>query len=479
MPRQASRLLLLLAALALVAASASGCGSSGTSASKLGTALSYLPKDAPVVVALDTDPNGDQWQQVEDLIGKFPGGGQAKQQFKSSFGARSGLDWDKDIKPLLGDDLVVSVSPSSSPGGSSNYVVAWPVKDEAAAKRLLAKDKTSKTTLDNGTIVAAQTPAEVDAAVQRAKGSDHMTEQDFTNALGGLDQHALVRVTGNVQALIAGQPGAAAARKVKWVSALRTFGAAVAAEPDGVGLKFNVKTDAGSLTEKDLPLASGSQAVPVVRRAGEIGFGVRNLAQLYTFGQAAARITDPAGYAKFVARKARTSKQLGINVDRDVLGQFTGNATISVSLDGKYAMRADLRDPPRMEAALKKIAGSYKKLAKGKSITVTVPKNGKGFYAVTAATGKSYVFGVVGRSFVVGTDAARAAQLAGQSASNVSGAKGALVLASDARALVNAAAARRGQGVAAQLFTGSLGDLIGWAESETSGLTGSLKLFIR
>jgi hypothetical protein len=86
---------------------------------------------------------------------------------------------------------------------------------------------------------------------------------------------------------------------------------------------------------------------------------------------------------------------------------------------------------------------------------------------------------VVGKSFVVATDAARAAQFAGQSPSTVNGAKGAFVLAFDARALANAAAAQRGQGVAAQLVTGSLGDLIGWVDSETSGLTGSFKLFIK
>jgi hypothetical protein len=112
-------------------------------------------------------------------------------------------------------------------------------------------------------------------------------------------------------------------------------------------------------------------------------------------------------------------------------------------------------------------------------VHLVAPKSGKGFYTIASATGKKYVFGVVGKSFVVATDAARAAQFAGQSPSNVSGAKGSFVVASDARALVNAAAAQRGQGVAAQLITGSLGDLIGWVDAETSGLSGSLKLFIR
>jgi hypothetical protein len=479
MPRRTVRLLLLLVTLALVAATSSGCGSSGSSGSKLDAALSYVPKDAGVVFAVDTDPDGDQWQQVEDLLGKFPGGGQAKQQFKSAFSSRAQLDWDKDVKPLLGNDLVISYSSPPAPGQPAPYVLAWDVNDADAAKRLFDKVHATTAVLDGSTIVAARTKDDANAAVQRAKGDNHMTEQDFTNALGDLDKDSLVRVTGNLQALIAGQPGAAVARKVKWVSALRTFGATIAAEPDGIAYKFNVKTDAGSLTEKDLPLASGSEPAPVVRRAGEVGFGVRDPAQLYTFGQAAARITDPSGYAKFVRDKAKASKQLGVNIDRDIFGQLTGNTAFSVALDGKFAMRADLRDPAAMEATLKRAAPNFKKLAKGKPVTVTAPKNGKGFYAITSATGKKYVFGVVGKSFVVATDAARAAQFAGQSPSTVNGAKGAFVLASDARSLANAAAAQRGQGVAAQLITGSLGDLIGWVDSETSGLTGSLKLQIK
>jgi hypothetical protein len=330
----------------------------------------------------------------------------------------------------------------------------------------------------DGTVVAAGTPEDLDAALKRAGGDDHLTEEGFNSSLGAANKDALVRVTGNIQALVGSTPDAAAARKVKWVSALRTFGATVSADPDGIAYAFDVKTDAGSLTEKDLPLAAGSEAVPVVRRAGEIGFGVRNPAQLYTFGLAAARITDPAGYAKFVRQKAKASKQLGVNIDRDVFGQLTGHTDFSVALDGKFAVRADLRDPAAMEATLKRIAGGYKKLAKGKPVTITAPKNGEGYYRL-ASVDKNYVFGVVGKSFVVATDAARAAQFAGQSPSTVSGAKGAFVLASDARALANAAAAQRGQGVAAQLITGSLGDLIGWVDAETSGLTGSFKLFIK
>lgn len=471
-------LFLALAAVALVLVAA-GCGTK-SSGSGLDTALSYVPKGAPLVVAIDTDPGGSQWQQVDKLIGKFPFGGQVKQQFKSAFSSRSGIDYDKDVKPLLGNDLVVAVTASPGSGTPTPYVLAWKVGDEGAAKDLLQKNSSKAGTFSvvkDGVFVAADTKADLEAALKRAGGGDHMTEQDFTDSLGDLDKDSLVRVTGDFQALLADQ-SAAAASKVKWLGALRTFGLTFRAESDGIALAFDAKTE-GGLQDKDLPLASGSQSAPVVRRAGEVGIGLRNPAQIVTFGQAVSQLTDPAGYANYTRQKAKLAKQLGVNIDRDVIGQLTGNSAVSIALNGDFALRADLRDPAAAEATLKKAAPRLVKIAKGKSLGLSTPKNGKGLYAIAQANGKKLVFGVVGKSFVAATDAARAAQFAGQSPSTVPGAKGSLVLASDARTLANAIAQRQGQGTAAQIVTGALGDLIGSIDAETSGITGNLKLHIK
>ena len=456
-----------------------GCGSK-SSGSALDTALDYVPKAAPFVIAIDTNPDGGQWQQVDHLLGKFPFGGQVKGQFKNAFNARSGVNYDKDIRPLLGNDLVVAITGAGSSGGKTPYVLAWKVKDEAAAKRLIQSRPTNLAVVKDGVVVAADSKPALDAALKRAGGSDHMTEQDFTSALGTLPHDALVRAVGNFQALLTG-PQAAAARKVKWLGALRTFGVTLRAEPDGIAWAFDTKTDSGGLTPKDLPLAAGTLSPPVVKRAGEIGFGIRDPAQIVTFGQQVARITNSQGYGKYVSDKAKLSKQLGVNVDRDLIGQLTGNATMSVGLKGAFALRADLRDPAAATRTLRTVAPRLVTIAKsrGKTAALSAPKNGKGFYALTEPNGKKVAFGVVGGSFILATDAARAAQFAGESPSAVAGTKGSLVVSSDARALANAVAAQRGQGVAAQIVTGALGDLVGSLESETSGLKGTLKLQIK
>jgi hypothetical protein len=473
----------LIAAVALVA---TGCGST-SSGTSLDTALSFVPKDAAVVVAIDTNPDGDQWQQVDQLLGKFPFGGQVKQQVKAAFNSRANLDYDKDIKPLLGNDMVYAVPAPTGQEAQTPFVFAWKLKDEAAARRLLqATTEKSPTTIQgldvygrpptnfavikDGTLVVADTFDSLGAALKRPDG-DHMTESDFTSALGDLDKDSLVRATGDFEQLLK-SPSAAEAKKVKWINALRTFALTLRAESDGIAFDFHANTDANGLTPQDLPLASGSASPPIVKRAGELGFGVRNPAQMWPFLEEVARVRNPKSYPGLLRNKAKVSKQLGADFDRDVIGQLTGNASISVAIDGGVAARADLRDPTAATAMLKK----FERVAK---VPVTPPSSGNGFYTVTQANGKKLVFNVIGRSFVAATDAARAAQFAGQSPSAVDGAKGSLVFFSDARALANAVAAQRGQGVAAQIVTSALGDLTGSIQAETSGITGHLKLQIK
>ncbi|MDX6476549.1 MAG: hypothetical protein QOH95_2060 [Gaiellaceae bacterium] len=482
----------LAAALAVLALVATGCGSKSTS-SGLDTALSYVPKDAGVVIAIDTNPDGGQWQQVDHLLGKFPFGGQVKQQAKAAFNARANLDYDKDIKPLLGNEMVYAMGQPTGQETATPFVFAWKLKDETAARRLLqattekspvtiqgldvyGRPPTNFAVIKDGTLVVADTFDALGAALKRPSG-DHMTESEFDSGLGDLKKDSLVRATGDFQRLFR-NPGAVAARKIKWVGALKSFAFTLRADSDGIEYAFKFDTDSGGLASNDLPLASGPQSPPVVKRAGEIGFGIRNPVQIVSFAQQAASITNPKGYGKYLRDKTRLSKQLGVDVDRDLIGQLTGNASLSASVNGELAARADLRDPAAAAATLKKVAPRLVRIAKRRGKTVTLSTAGN-IYTLSQPNGKKLVFGVIGKSFVVASDAARAAQFAGESPSSVSNAKGSMVVFSDARALANAIAAKRGQGVAAQIVTSALGDLTGSVQTETDGITGSVKLQIK
>src|SRR4051794_31358956 len=93
-----------LASAVAVAGCGGGAGSSGKDA--LDEAFGYLPKTAPLVVAVDTDPNGSQWRSLSTILHKFSFGDQVSQQLKQAVSSQ-GLDFDKHIKPLLGNEAVI------------------------------------------------------------------------------------------------------------------------------------------------------------------------------------------------------------------------------------------------------------------------------------------------------------------------------------------------------------------------------------
>lgn len=492
------RLSLTFSALAVLVAAliAAGCGSGG--GSSLGDALSFVPKDAPVVFAVKTDPDSEQYKNIGKIAKKFPGANQIESQLKQSL-SRSGANYEKDVKPLLGNDLVAAVPSAKDLGGAGNStIVTLKVKDEDKAKELIKKDAkkigdkdgaelyqesagSNVTTVKDGVIVSADTRQLVEQALS-AKDGDHMSDDDFNDRLGDLDKDALIRVGGDMQAILAASPNGGVARKVKWVGALRGFGVTLKSESDGLAVDFAAKTE-GDLSDQDLPIASGDESAPILRRGGEIGLGVRDVAQIVEFGQQAAKAANPSGSSQFESQKKQVNKQLGIDIDKDLIGQFTGNTSMSFSLDGKYAVRSEVKDPEALKATLAKVADDLPKLLEGsgeKNVGLAKPKAGNDYYALATPDGKNVIFGVVDKVFVVASDAARAGQASTQSPSPVSGAKGAVALGADAEALVNSALRRLGGGRASQAaaFTGPLGDMTGSMKADPGSLTANLKLKI-
>jgi hypothetical protein len=308
-----------------------------------------------------------------------------------------------------------------------------------------------------------------------------MSDSDFNDRLGDLDKDSLLRVAGDMQAILSASPNGGMARKVKWVGALRGFGVTVKSESDGLAIDFAAKTE-GDLSDQDLPIASGDGSAPILRRGGEIGLGIRDAAQIVEFAQQASKSANPSGSARFEKQKAKVNKQLGIDIDKDLIGQFTGNSSMSISLGGRYAIRSEVKDPEALKGTLAKVADDLPKLLEGsgkKNVGLAKPKGRNHYYALATPNGKSVIFGVVDKVFVVASDSSRAGQAATQSPSPVAGAKGAVTLGADAEALVNSALKRiGGQAAQAAAFTGPLGDLTGSMKADSGSLTANLKLKI-
>src|SRR5215217_5353633 len=144
--RYLAALVACIAAFALVAAGCGGSDSGGSS--DVGTVLSYVPADTPFALELDTDLNGPQYKALDSILNRFPGADTIKALIKSqlTMGIK-GVDFDKDVKPLLGNPAVISATDVGSFLSSSEeagFGAALQVDDEDALQSLIDKTKPAK-----------------------------------------------------------------------------------------------------------------------------------------------------------------------------------------------------------------------------------------------------------------------------------------------------------------------------------------------
>ena len=495
---------LLASLLVLVGLVVSGCGGGDDSGSALDSALAFLPKDTPFAFVADTDVEGDQYKNVSDLIDKFPFGDQVKATIRGQLEQLGGgVDFNDDVKPVLGNPAVLGAADTETvTGDASNYILAIQAKDQGALEDLVDKlnpretgDASGATLYEAGgtdfavkddLFVIADSQEQLKSALERADGDDHFDEDTFSEALDGLPDGALMRLYVDVEGLLESDPGSADARKVKWIGALRSLGLTATAKDDAVDVDFRLRTE-GDLSDEELPIAAGDDAPPVIKRQGEVGLGVRDLAHIVQFAENAGQAIDPAGFGDYEQAKKTIDSQLGVSLDDDLIGQMTGNVSASVAIDGGFGVRAELKDPQEFRRTLAKVADVLPSFAEGAgfgTVGLSKPKAGEDFYALAQPDGDAVVFGVVDDVLVVASDARRAGELAGQEPTAVEGAKGSVVVGADAEQLVNTLLQQFGPmlgipdlgGFGTGLLTRPLGDLNGYVNSSTDELRGKFTL---
>jgi hypothetical protein len=486
--------------LALAVLAIAGCGGGGDSGSPLDSALAVLPKDTSFAVAIDTNVDGDQYKALGKLAEKFPFSGQIKSSLLKQLEQSSGgASFDDDIKPVLGNPLVLGRA-----SAAADLVAAIRAKDEGKLDDLISKTKPQKigeasgATLykENDTVLAvkddllvfAGNEAQLKSALERADGDDHFDEDTFNEGLSGLPDGALARVYLDVEELLKSDPESADARRIKWIAALRKAGLTVTAKDNAIDIDFRARTE-GDLSDDDLPIASGDQAPPVVRRRGEVGLGIRDLAHIVHFAENAGQAIDPSGFGDYEQAKKTIDKQLGVSLDNDLIAQLTGDVSATVALDGGFGVRAELKDPQAFEKTLAKVADVLPSFAEGAgfgTVGLSKPKAGQKFYALAQPDGDAVIFGVVDGVLVVTNDAKRAAAVAAAEPADVSGASGSVTVSADAEQLVNRILNQFGPALGlgdlgslgAGMFTRPLGDLNGWMSASPDELRGKLTLAV-
>ena len=494
----------LLSVLALLAATGalalSACGDEDDSAaSPLDEALGYLPEDSGFAFIASTDL-GD-YENIQKLVDKFPFGDRFKDGLKEGL-EEEGVNFEEDVQPLLGNELVIGVADNASfikSDSDTPFVLAIQADNEERLRALVERDGEAQGESeghelykgqDDDTFMAIKDDVFVlsndeetlkQALAQRGE-DDRLTEDDVEPAFEGLSEEAPIRGYANLAALLATDPDTKEALKVKWVEHLETFGFTADANENEVAIEYLARTDTEGLSDEDLPLASGSEPPRVLEREGgrsEILLSLRDPSQIVDFALATAKVLDPSGYAEFETGKESIGKQLGIDVDTDVLDQMKGDVASAITIDGKFGVRAELEDAAAFEKTLAKIMDRLPEVSD--DVTVTKPTKGSRFYGVATEGGESYAVGVAEDSLVLANNGALAAEVATRGLVEAEGLEGAFVAVADAERLANEALAMFAGGVEAiggSLFTGPLGALTSSAEASTEGISGSLRLEI-
>jgi hypothetical protein len=490
---------LLAAALWLCAfAAASGCGGDDGASGPLESALAYVPENTPFVVAIDTDLEGDQYKSLQAILDRFPGGVKIDDLFAGQLeGGNEDVTFAKDVRPLLGNPFVVSATDVTSfiSHSDDDFVAILDADDSEALDRLIDKTKPQKqgevggATLydDDGTVFAVEENTVVfagsqrllEAALERADAGDGMDVERFEDGLEGLPEEALARVFFDVHALLEQDPDTADARKVDWIRALRTFGLTASVEDDAAGVEFNLKAE-GDLTDEDLPLAAGDEVPSVVRREGEVAFGVRDPSQIVTFFEGALQAVEPRAFGDYETGKRAISQRLGVNLDEDLFGQLTEDLSVSLSVNGSFGARAQVKSPDAFADTVDKVARALPQL--GSSLGVTDVRRSGSLYEARLADGGRFFFGMRNDAFVAASDAARARRVGSAEPSSVDGADGSLVMAGNAEQVALQVIEQMGPQLGLTgllgggLFARPLDELSGSVSSSTDGMHGRFSL---
>jgi hypothetical protein len=357
----------VVAAIALVAA---GCGSSssGSGSRSLTTELSYFPPQSPFVMTARTAAQSSSVASAKTLEAKLPTVAFAKAAIFGAL-AHQGINYQRDIAPLLGNPVAFGIPSAGGSAASTDFLAVWSTRDGSKLSALVHKLPVHSTgaidganlyatsagwelAVDGATLVFGRNQADVIAALSRHANNQGMSATEYSDAVSGLPSNAAVEIFGDLSQVLA-EPGAATARRIPWVAALRGYAATFSTSRTGVTLSFHLSTDSSALSASQLPIANGSGS-PSVVGALPIQLGIRDPAQIVDFIESASQATSAHGYAKFLRQEAALRRRTGVDLQA-LVSQLTGDLTVDSDSRTTLA-RVDVSDPATVSQILTKVA---------------------------------------------------------------------------------------------------------------------------
>jgi hypothetical protein len=308
--------------LVVVAALAAGaCGGDG-GGDGVGAGAEIAPASSAVFVSVANDPNGEQWQTAEELVGRFPSGRDAVAEFVEGL-EEEGLDFERDVRPALGPEVdLVVLDIASAERGEGTVVLTQP-PDEAKLEALVAKgDDVAYEMVDDWAVIAEDAAAI--AAFEEARGDESLAETEaWRDATDDLPDDALVRgfVSGAALTSAAAAEGGGAGTSFLPGGGVASVGFAVRAEDEGVRL------DAATPTPEEDAAEPYEASFPDELPAGALAY--------VSWSDAAERIRQglrQAGdqNAEIDRYVAQAELALGVSLERDVLPLLEGEGALAV-----------------------------------------------------------------------------------------------------------------------------------------------------
>jgi hypothetical protein len=237
-------------AIGLFAAGCGGTQGAGTGASDI------VPADAPIYIAVDTDPESSQWKTVDALAGHFPDKQKAVNAIKKQLRDSASVDWETDVKPALGKELDFVWLDLQH--GAQDFVLLAQPHNEGKFKALIAKANAQD---PSGQVVYEKVGdwevlAETRAMIERfRKASSSATatlsdEPSFTHAMETLGSDSIVRayVSGpRIMDLIRASSPPDAKKFINQAGTLDWFALRLGARADGIGWDTIVHGTPGKL----------------------------------------------------------------------------------------------------------------------------------------------------------------------------------------------------------------------------------------
>ena len=467
-----------------------GCGSSSKpAASPLSSELSYFPSSSPFVMTLVTDPGSAAVKQGQALVGKFPDGSLGEAALMSKL-QQVGINYDADVRPVLGNPVAFGLAADRLAGGARNqFLLAWITKDPAKLSSLIKKvfrGAPSAGTHDGATLYQLSSAALgvsgatlllgsstglIEAALDRHANRSGIGQSQYSREMAGLPQNTLIQTFGSLNGVLS-RPSAAKARRVPWVAALRGYAAAITANSSGLTFRYRLDTSGAPLTSSQLPVAEGTSA-PALAGTDPIIGAVTDPAHAIKFLEAAEQLTSPSRYAAFEKRQANVRRRTGVDLN-DLPSMLTGDLIVQ-SDTHKTMARAVVSDPAAANRTLAKLASQPKDVF---ASATSVRRLSAGFWEIKESR-TAITVGIVGNELVIGSTTPGALQaFASAPPVAAAGAQGTVAYRIALPTLLRLTLKQAPSQLAQTILT-SLGDITGWTAASTSGLTGSATLAVK